>query len=167
MSILRYNNFYPVIPESCFIAESADIIGRIFLGESVNIWFNTVLRGDTNEIKIGENTNVQDLSMLHVDSGFPLIIGKNVTIGHSVALHGCTIHNSTLIGIGSIVLDGVVIGENSLVAAGSLLPPGKIYPAGHLIKGYPAKAVRELSDEERVKYANHYKTYIGLSREYR
>ena len=128
MKTLQYQNKTPLIGQSVFIAEGARVIGEVILADNVNIWFNCVVRADVNFIKIGENTNIQDLSMLHVIEGFSLTIGKNVTIGHGAVLHGCEIADSCLVGMGSIILDGAKIGENSLVAAGSLVPPGKVFP---------------------------------------
>ena len=160
MSLYKFKNLSPKIGKLCFIADSADIIGDVRLGDNANIWFNCVLRGDINHITIGENTNIQDLSMLHVIDNRPLIIGKNVTVGHQVTLHACSIEDSCLIGMGAIVLDGAVIKKNSIVAAGSVVPPGKTYPEGSMILGNPAKVVRALSTEEKEAYGNHYLSYI-------
>ena len=160
MSLYKFKNLQPVIGEQCFIADSADVIGDVRLGQDVNIWFNCVLRGDINYISIGENTNIQDLSMLHVVEDIPLTIGKNVTIGHQVTLHACTVEDSCLIGMGAIILDGAIIQKNSIVAAGSVVPPGKTYPEGSFIIGNPAKVKRELSALEKEQYGNHYQSYI-------
>ena len=160
MSIHELANFRPTIEEGVFIAPSADLIGRVTMKKNSNIWFNCVARGDINEIIIGENTNIQDLSMLHVETSLPLIIGNNVTVGHSVTLHACTIEDNSLIGMGATILDGAVIGKNSLVAAGSLVPPGKVYPEGSFIVGSPAKVKRELTEQEKKQYGEHYKRYI-------
>ncbi|MBT7611078.1 MAG: gamma carbonic anhydrase family protein [Bacteriovoracaceae bacterium] len=166
MSLYKFNNLTPKVGQDCFIADSADIIGDVQLGDNVNVWFNCVLRGDIHKIVIGENTNIQDLSMLHVVENIPLIIGKNVTIGHQVTLHACTVEDSCLIGMGAIILDGAVIGKNSIVAAGSVVPPGKIYPEGSFIIGNPAKIKRELSEEEKKKYGDHYKGYVICKNEF-
>lgn len=166
MKTLQYQNKKPQIGEKVFIADGAKVIGEAILQDNVNIWFNCVVRADVNFIKIGENTNVQDLSMLHVTEEHSLTIGKNVTIGHSVVLHGCEVGDACLIGMGSIILDGARIGENCLVAAGSLVSPGKVFPPHSLIKGRPAKLERELTLDERAKIANHFKSYVGYKNTY-
>ncbi len=130
------------------------------MGDHSNLWFNAVARGDINSIQIGENTNVQDLTMLHVVNDIPLVIGNHVSIGHNAILHACTIEDHCLIGMGAIVLDGAVIGKNSVVAAGSVVPPGKSYPPGSMIRGAPAQVQRALRPEELEGYGNHYLSYI-------
>lgn len=160
MPIYSYQKHVPKIANGCFIAPSADVIGRVTLGENVSLWYNVVARGDINEIIIGENTNIQDLSMLHVDFNLPCIIGKNVTVGHNAIIHACTIGDHCLIGMGAIILNGAVIGEHSVVAAGSVVPPGKLFPPNSMIMGSPAKVSRELTKEEYQKYGEHYKSYI-------
>lgn len=167
MPLYTYKDYKPKISPSSFIAPSADIIGRVLLNDSANIWFNCVIRGDVNEIIIGKNTNIQDLSMLHVTEKDSLHIGENVTIGHSVILHACKIGDGCLIGMGAKVLDGSIIGKNSLVAAGSIVPPGKIYPAGSFIIGSPAVVKRALSSEEIIQYSTHYKTYVGYASKFK
>lgn len=166
MSLYQLGEWSPQIGNSTFIADSADVIGRVTLFENANIWFGCVVRGDVDTITIGENTNIQDLSMLHVSKGFPLSIGKNVTIGHKVTAHGCSIGDNCLIGMGATLLDGAVVGENSLVAAGTLIPPGKVFPPRSYIMGVPGRLIRELTDEEVEKYGNHYKAYIREKDEY-
>ena len=159
----------PTIPSSAWIADSADVLGDVTLGEHVSIWYQAVVRGDVHWIRIGDYTNVQDGSVLHVTNGrFPLTIGARVTIGHKALLHGATIGNDCLIGMGAIILDGVEVGDGCVVAAGALLPPGKKYPAGHLIKGAPAKAVRELTvDEQKEMIDQGWRNYHGYVAEYR
>lgn len=166
MKTFEYNGKKPLLGEANFIAPGAMIIGEVQTGNHVNIWFNSVVRADVNFIKIGENTNVQDLCMLHVTEKDSLTIGKNVTLGHGVILHGCEIGDSCLIGMGSIILDGAKIGANSLVAAGSLVPPGKSFPANSLIRGRPAVAERPLNEKEIYGYGNHYKSYVGYKDEF-
>ncbi len=166
MTIYSYFNYKPEIGEGCFVANSCDLIGRVRLGANSSLWYQVVARGDVNYIEVGENTNIQDLTMLHVIEDIPLIIGKNVSVGHSVILHACTIGDGCLIGMGAKVLDGAVIGENSLVAAGSVVPPGKIYPSNSYIIGSPAKLKRELTAEEVDKYSNHYKNYLETKDEF-
>lgn len=167
MGIFKFKNLTPSVGTNVYIAPSADIIGEVYLKKNANVWFKTVIRGDVNKIEIGEGTNVQDLSMLHVTGKDPLIIGNHVTIGHSVILHACTIEDGCLIGMGAKVLDGAIIGEKSLVAAGSVVPPGKIFPKNSFIMGIPAKRIRELKPEEINEYSEHYKTYVTLAKEYR
>ncbi len=133
---------------ACFIAPSASVIGRVLLGQDCSIWFNTVVRGDVETITIGERSNIQDGSVLHADAGIPLTIGQEVTVGHQVMIHGCTIGDRCLIGIGCIVLNGAVIGEESIVGAHALVTENKVFAPRSLIIGAPAKAVRELTDEE-------------------
>ncbi len=166
MSLLSYKGFHPTIGERVFIADGAKIIGRVSLGDNSNIWFNTVIRGDVNFIKIGTNSNVQDLCMLHVTELNSLTIGDNTSLGHSVVLHGCKIGNGCLIGMGAIILDGAEVGDECLVAAGALVTPGKKFPAGSLIKGRPAVVERILSDDERKKISNHFEAYLGYKEEY-
>lgn len=166
MSCYEYKKKSPKIGNECFLAASADVIGDVEIFDNVSIWFNCVVRGDVAPIKIGENSNIQDLSMLHVTGNIPLNIGKNVTIGHRVVLHSCTVEDSCLIGMGAIILDGAVIGEHSLVAAGSVVPPGKKYPAGSFIIGSPAILKRQLSEQELEEYGQHYRSYVQTKNEY-
>jgi gamma-carbonic anhydrase len=166
MPLYDYLNYKPTLGEKVFIAEGARVIGRAILKDHVSIWFNTVVRADVNEIVIGKNTNIQDLSMLHVTEKNGLYIGDQVSLGHSVVLHGCTIGDHCLIGMGAIILDGAQIGANSLVAAGSLVPPGKVYPPGSLIKGRPAIVERPLNEAERKGYGDHYQSYLKYKDQY-
>lgn len=166
MNVTAYNDISPKFGTDCFIAPGTQLIGKIILGNNVNIWYNSVLRADVAPISIGDNTNIQDLGMLHVDNNTPLIIGQNVTVGHRSILHACEIGDSCLIGMGATILNGAKIGANSLVAAGALVPPGKEYPPGSFIIGSPAVVKRELSEEEKEKYGNHYKGYVKLAQEY-
>lgn len=162
----NFAHFVPKIGSGVFIAPSAIVLGRVTMGDHSNIWFNSVARADVNEIIIGRNTNVQDISMLHVTEKNRLYIGHNVSIGHSVTLHGCTIGDSCLIGMGAVILDGAEIGENSLVAAGSLVTPGKKFPPKSLIKGRPAVVERPLTAEEQKLYGNHYLSYVEYKDQY-
>jgi carbonic anhydrase/acetyltransferase-like protein (isoleucine patch superfamily) len=148
MPIYRVGDMVPTIPQSAYITDSASVIGAVTLGERCGIWFGAVLRGDNEPIRLGEETNVQECSVLHTDPGFPMDIGPRVTIGHQVMLHGCTIGEGTLIGIQAIVMNGAVIGKNSLVGAGAIITERKSFPERSLIVGAPAKLVRELTDEE-------------------
>lgn len=127
-----------------WVAPNASVIGDVVLGRNASVWFGAVLRGDTDTLTIGENTNIQDLSVLHADAGQPLTIGRDVTVGHKVMLHGCTIGDNTLIGIGAVILNGARIGKNCLIGSNALITEGKAIPDGSLVMGQPGKVVREL-----------------------
>lgn len=157
----------PVVPASAWVHAAATLLGDITLGEDVSIWPGAVLRGDRDVIVIGECTNVQDGAILHCDPGFPLRIGARVTIGHRAVVHGCTIEDGALIGIGAIVLNGAVVGAGSLVAAGAVVGEGQIIPPHSLVVGVPAKVLRPLSDEQRARVERGYATYVGLKELYR
>mgnify|MGYP001275295806 CR=1 FL=1 len=167
-SILTYNGITPKIHESVFLTEGVRIIGDVEICEDSSVWYNSVIRGDVHFIRIGKRTNVQDLSMLHVTHNkYPLIIGNDVTIGHSAVLHGTTVGNYVLIGMGARVLDRSVIGNYSLVAAGAVVREGFEVPEGTLVAGVPAKIIRELTAEERTKLEESAANYIRYSAEYR
>lgn len=138
----------PQIADSVYIADSASVIGEVKIGSGSSIWFNTVLRADNDVIHIGECSNIQDGTVIHVDDGIPTVIGDNVTVGHSTVIHGCTLEEGCLIGIGTTILDHAVVGRYSIVGANSLITERKTYPARSLILGSPAKVIRELTDEE-------------------
>ncbi len=145
--------------DDCWIAPTAVVIGRVILKKGASVWWNAVLRGDNEPITIGENTNIQDGSVLHTDIGFPLTVGRDVTVGHLVMLHGCTIGDGSLIGIGSVVLNGVRIGRNCLIGAKAFVPEGREIPDNSLVMGAPAKIIRTLDPEQikRMHYgAEHY-----------
>ena len=148
MAVYELDGVAPIVPDSAWIADSAQVLGDVALGEDASVWFGTVVRGDTDKITIGAGTNIQDASVLHADRGVPLVIGANVTVGHQVMLHGCTIGDETLIGIGAVVLNNAKIGKNCLVGAGSLVTEGKEFPDGSMILGSPAKVVKQLSPEQ-------------------
>ena len=159
MAIYQLDDDIPRIADSAWVADSAQVIGRVELQEGASVWFGAVLRGDNDWITVGRGSNVQDGSVLHTDPGCPLVIGQDVTVGHQVTLHGCQIGDGSLIGIQAVVLNNVKVGRNCLVGAGALLTEGKEFPDGSLIMGSPAKVVRQLSAEqfERVKMgAIHY-----------
>jgi carbonic anhydrase/acetyltransferase-like protein (isoleucine patch superfamily) len=167
-SIISFKGITPRIHESVFLCEGVKIIGDVEIGKDCSIWYNTVIRGDVHSISIGERTNVQDLSMLHVTNGvYPLNIGNSVVIGHSVALHGCTIHDSCLLGIGSRVLDGAVVNSNSLIAAGALVKEHFEVPEGVLVAGVPGKIIRDLTQKEIDKISSMADHYVGYVKEYR
>jgi carbonic anhydrase/acetyltransferase-like protein (isoleucine patch superfamily) len=148
MAIYQLDDLTPSIHPTAWVADSAQIIGQVVLEENVSVWFGVVLRGDNDLISIGKGSNIQENSVLHIDRGHPLVLGENVTIGHQVMLHGCTIGDNSLVGIGAVVLNDARIGKNCLVGAGSLVTEGKEFPDGSLIMGSPAKAVRQMSPEQ-------------------
>lgn len=148
MAIYELEHVSPTLAESAWVADSAQVMGRVDLAADTSVWFGVVIRGDTESISIGEGSNIQDGSVLHADIGQPLCVGKHVTVGHKVMLHGCTIGDESLIGIGAIVLNGAKIGKNCLVGAGSLVTEGKEFPDGSMIMGTPAKVVRSLTPEQ-------------------
>ena len=165
--ILPYKDKQPDIHPTAFIAENASVIGAAALQKDCSVWFNAVLRGDSNMISIGEGSNIQDGCILHADEGFPLAVGNNVTVGHGVILHGCTINDGSLIGMGSIILNGAVIGKNCMVGAGALVTGGKVFDEGQLILGSPAKAVRHLTEEELVGMQKAAIHYVSLAKDYK
>lgn len=144
----------PEIPESSFVAPSANIIGWVRIGENASIWFNAVIRGDNELIDVGNCSNVQDCCVLHTDPGIPLTLEDDVTIGHSCMLHGCQVSSGSLIGIGSVILNNAVIGKNCIVGANTLVTENKKFPDGTLILGSPAKVIRELTNDELVELKN-------------
>lgn len=159
MAIYQIGELRPQIAASAWVADSAQVMGSVVLGEKSSVWFATVIRGDTETITIGDGSNIQDACVLHADQGMPVVVGKNVTVGHKVMLHGCTVGDGSLIGIGAIVLNGAKIGKNCLVGAGSLVTERKEFPDGCMIVGSPAKVVRMLTPEQiagLVKSAQHY-----------
>jgi len=162
MTAYRLGDREPTLPPEgeYWIAPNAVVAGHVILKKNASVWFGAVLRGDNEPITIGENSNVQDNSVLHTDIGSPLTIGANVTIGHMVMLHGCTIGDGTLIGIGAIVMNGAKIGKNCLVGAGALITEGKEFPDGSMILGSPAKAVRELTPEQAAHMGVGTQSYV-------
>lgn len=174
MNIRAFKGISPTIAPSTYVDESAAIIGDVEIGDDCSIWPMAVIRGDVNFIRIGARTSIQDGSVLHVThdhagspGGFPLTIGDEVTIGHNVTLHGCTIGNLCLVGMGSTILDGAVLEDRVLLGAGSLVPPNKVLEGGHLWVGSPVKKVRPLSDEEQSWFGYSAGHYVKLKDEYR
>lgn len=159
MPVYALGNRRPQIDPQSWIAPNATLIGDIRLGRNASIWWNATLRGDNDPITIGENSNIQDGSMLHTDEGVPLTLGRNVTVGHLVMLHGCTVGDGSLIGIGAVLLNRSVIGKHCIVGANTVIPEGRVYPDRSLIVGSPGRIVRELTDEDVVRLeqsAAHY-----------
>ena len=172
--ILEYQGWRPILKRNAWIAEGASVIGRVEMGEDSAVWFGAVVRGDVHYIKIGDRSNIQDLSMVHVthhkradmSDGHPTIIGNDVTVGHRVMLHGCTIEDACLIGMSATILDGAVIGKESIVGAGSLVTKNKKFPPRSLILGSPAKVVRELTDDEVAELYASAKRYVAFKNNY-
>ncbi len=161
--IKPFQNKTPNIHQTTFIAENAVIIGDVEIGESASIWYNCVLRGDVNYIRIGAKSNIQDGTIIHVSrEDHPTVVEEQVTVGHSVTLHGCYVETGSLIGIGSTILDGARIGKNSLIAAGSLVTPNTIIPERSFVLGSPARIKRELTDEEVENLQKFWRNYVTL-----
>ena len=166
--IRAFRGVLPRVAPSAYIDPSAQVIGDVTLGERSSIWCNATLRGDVNRIVIGNESNVQDNAVLHVDEGdFPLHLGDRVTVGHSAMLHGCTVENGALIGIGAIVLNGAKIGAGAVIAAGALVSEGVEIPAGSLAMGVPAKVRRQVTDEEKIRFSVNADHYVTLCQSYR
>ncbi|WP_195949360.1 gamma carbonic anhydrase family protein [Clostridium saudiense] len=165
--IMDFEGVTPRINKNTYISESVDIIGKVNVEENVNIWFGTRLRGDMNNIIIGENTNIQENSVVHVDINSPCIIGKNVTIGHGTIIHGWSISDNVLVGMGSIILNNAKIGKNTIIGAGSLVTQGKEFPEGVLILGNPAKVIRQLTEAEIESIQRSADNYVSLSKKYK
>jgi len=169
-----FNGISPKIDESAYIAETAVVIGDVHIGSSSSIWFNVVVRGDVNYIRIGDRTNIQDLSMLHVSGrkdeanpGAPLLIGNDVTIGHGTTIHGCIIEDGAFIGMKAMVMDRVTVGKGAMIAAGSLVPEGTVIPPGTLWLGSPARLKRVLAADEKVRAAAIAVSYANLASSYK
>ncbi|MFN4005063.1 MAG: gamma carbonic anhydrase family protein [Hylemonella sp.] len=159
MAIYELDGHVPQLGPNAYVADSAQVIGKVTLEENASVWFGTIVRGDSEHIHIGRNSNVQDGSVLHADEGVPLTLGENVSVGHKVMLHGCTVGDGSLIGIGAVVLNHARIGKNCLVGAGALVTEGKEFPDGSMILGSPARVVRQLTPEQIAglqRIARHY-----------
>ena len=166
--IKKFRGKFPIIPNSCYISESVDLIGDVTLGENVSLWFGAVVRGDMHFITIGNRSNVQDNSVIHVTTEVsPTRIGDEVTVGHNAIIHGATIKDRCLIGMGAIIMDDVVIGEGSIVGAGAVVPPNMIIPPRSLVVGLPAKIVRQTTDKELEMIIDRAQHYIDFSQEYK
>ena len=166
--IKKFRGKFPIIPDSCYISESVDLIGDVTLGENVSLWFGAVVRGDMHFITIGNRSNIQDNSVIHVTTDVsPTRIGDEVTVGHNAIIHGATIEDRCLIGMGAIIMDDVVIGEGSIVGAGAVVPPNMIIPPRSLVLGLPAKIVRQTTGEELEMIIERAQHYIDFSQEYK
>lgn len=173
MAIGKFGDAVPQLADGAWVHESAQVIGEVVLGEESSVWPNVSMRGDVNFIRVGKQTNIQDNSVLHVThkresdpQGAPLVIGDRVTVGHSVILHGCTIGNECLIGMGSIILDRAVLQDHVMVGAGSLVPPGKVLRSGYLYLGSPVREIRALTEEELASFNYSSNNYVRLMKQY-
>jgi carbonic anhydrase/acetyltransferase-like protein (isoleucine patch superfamily) len=166
MAIYQLGEHTPQIHPGAYIADNAQVIGRVHLAEDTSLWFGVVVRGDTDDIRIGRGSNVQDNSVLHTDEGIELVIGEDVTVGHQCMLHGCTIGDGSLIGIGAIVLNGARIGRHSIVGAGALVTEGKEFPDYSMILGSPAKVVKTLTPEQAERFRHGATHYVDNARRY-
>jgi carbonic anhydrase/acetyltransferase-like protein (isoleucine patch superfamily) len=166
MALESYRGIFPDIHASAYIAASADVIGRVSLGEESSVWYHATLRGDINSIVIGPRSNIQDNAVIHLADDYGCQVGELVTVGHSAILHACTVEDETLIGMGAIVLDGAVIGARSIIGAGALVTGGTVIPPGSLVVGSPAKVIRTLSLDEQRNVKTWAEKYVRISREY-
>ncbi len=167
MALYELDGMTPQVAASAWVADNAQVIGNVVLAEDSSVWFGVTLRGDTETITVGRGSNIQDGSVLHADVGFPMTVGENVTVGHQVMLHGCTIGDHSLIGIGAVVLNGAKIGKHCLVGAGSLVTEGKEFPDGSMILGSPARAVKALTPEQIEGLRMSAKHYTDNAARYR
>ena len=166
--IRPFRGIHPRVHPTAFVEESAQVIGDVVIGAESSVWFNAVVRGDVFHVRIGERTNVQDGTVIHVSNGtHATILEDEVTVGHNVTLHGCHVERGSLVGIGAVVMDGARVGRESLVAAGSLVSPGTQIPPRSLVMGVPAKVKRQLTDEEAAGLARFWQNYVGYTKEYK
>ena len=166
MPIVRIGDKAPRIGRNVFIASTAYVIGDVMIGDNVNVWPHAVIRGDEDSIVIGDDSNVQDGAVIHTDPGFPVKIGRGVTIAHRAIIHGATVEDEVIIGIGAIVLNGAVIGSGSIVGAGAVVTPGTKVPPNSVVVGVPAKVIRQATDADREYIRNNYLAYLRLARMY-
>ena len=165
--MISYENFSPEVPQTVFVADGVRLIGRIRIGDRSSIWFNAVLRGDNDRIVIGRETNIQDGAILHVDAGFPCIVGDRVTVGHRAILHGCSVAEGVVVGMGAILLNGAKIGREALIAAGAVVKEGQEIPERSLAVGIPAKIIRELNEDDIRRMEEGTRDYILKGEAYR
>jgi carbonic anhydrase/acetyltransferase-like protein (isoleucine patch superfamily) len=167
MSLYELDHLTPRLADTAWVADSAQVMGNVELAADTSVWFGAVLRGDTEVIRVGRGSNIQDHSVIHADIGYPVTIGENVTVGHQVMLHGCTIGDGSLIGIQAVVLNGAKIGRHCLVGAGALVTEGKEFPEGSLIVGSPAKVVRQLTPEQMAGLERSAENYVENARRFK
>ena len=167
MALYQLDQHIPRLAEGAWVADSAQVIGNVELAENASVWFGAILRGDTELLRIGKGSNVQDGSVVHADVGYPVTLGENVTVGHQVMLHGCTVGDGSLIGIQAVVLNGAKIGRHCLVGAGALVTEGKEFPDGSLIIGSPAKVVRQLTLEQIAGLQRSAEHYVANAQRFR
>ena len=166
--IMNYDGVSPALGRDVFVAPNATVLGSVALGDNASVWYGAVLRGDVGSITVGARTNIQDLSVVHVTTDqFNTVLGDDVTVGHRVILHGCTLRDRILVGMGSILMDGVVVEEDSLIGAGTLLTPGTHIPSGSLVLGSPGRVVRPLRDDERDEIRRSAEHYIAVAARHR
>lgn len=165
--ILSYRGISPKIHESCFVAESASVVGDVTIGEDSSVWYGAVIRGDEDSLVIGRRTSIQDNAVIHCNEGFPVKIGDNVTVGHGAIVHGCTVGDNALIGMGATVLDGAVIGENAVVGAGAVVKERDVIPEGAVAVGIPAKVVKIASEHNSSMNSLNAEAYVQLGRNHK
>jgi carbonic anhydrase/acetyltransferase-like protein (isoleucine patch superfamily) len=163
---IAFDGHQPTVAADAWVAPTATLIGQVSIGSRASVWYGAVLRGDRSPISVGEGSNVQDGSVLHADPGFPCSVGSRVTVGHRAVVHGCTVEDDVLVGMGAVVLNGARIGSGSLLAAGTVVLEGAEIPAGSLVAGVPGKVRRELTDDERGRVELNAANYLDLSRRY-
>ena len=167
MSLYQLDDLSPRLADTAWVADSAQVMGNVELAANTSVWFGAVLRGDTEVIRVGRGSNIQEHSVVHADVGFPVTIGENVTVGHQVMLHGCSIGDGSLIGIQAVVLNGAKIGKHCLVGAGALVTEGKQFPDGSMFIGAPAKVVRQLTPEQMAELDRSAEHYVENARRFR
>ncbi len=165
--LLKFKSTSPKISSTAFVADNATVIGNVIISDESSVWFNAVIRGDSDLISIGKRTSIQDNVVIHTDAPHKVEIGDDVTVGHGAVVHGCKIGNNVLIGMNATVLGGVEIGENCIIGANALVPPGKKIPAGSLVVGVPGKVQRQLSDEDIAHITENAAEYVSLLKEYK
>lgn len=165
--VLSYGDRMPEVHPSAFVAPGAYVVGKVTIGEGASVWYGTVLRGDLDEIRVGERTSIQDNAVVHMDAGFPVSIGDDCVVGHAAVVHGCEIGDRCLIGMNATVLTGARIGEGSVVAAGAMVPEGREYPPRSLIVGAPAKRIKEVTEEQTKDIARGARSYVERATEHR